>query len=83
MRTDYQALGTVLKVGDAELEISDLSYRVPSRAPVVLTPTELRLLECLTRNHGIGMRQETLTERTGLRRLRGEQSRRGLHPAAA
>lgn len=62
--TDYQALGTVLKVGDAELEISDLSYRVPGREPVLLTPTELRLLECLMRNPGITIDRETLLERT-------------------
>lgn len=61
---DYQALGTVLKVGDAELAISDLSYRVPGREPVLLTPTELRLLECLMRNPGITMSRETLLERT-------------------
>ena len=62
--TDYQALGTVLKVGDAELAISDLTYRVPGREPVLLTPTELRLLECLMRNPGITMSRETLLERT-------------------
>ena len=62
--TDYQTVGTVLKVGDAELTISDLTYRVPGREPVLLTPTELRLLECLMRNPGITMSRETLLERT-------------------
>jgi DNA-binding response OmpR family regulator len=61
---DYQALGTVLKVGDAELAISDLTFRTPGREPVLLTPTELRLLECLMRNPGITMGRETLLERT-------------------
>jgi two-component system, OmpR family, response regulator RegX3 len=63
-RTDYQALGTILKAGDAELVISELTFRVVGRESVLLTPTELRLLECLMRNQGIVMRRETLTERT-------------------
>ncbi len=63
-RTDYQALGMILKAGDAELCLSELSFRGAGREPVLLTPTELRLLECLMRNQEIVMRRETLTERT-------------------
>jgi two-component system response regulator RegX3 len=63
-RADQQAFGTVLKVGDAELCLSELAFRIAGREPVLLTPTELRLLECLMRNQGIVMRRETLTERT-------------------
>jgi two-component system, OmpR family, response regulator RegX3 len=63
-RTDYQALGSILKIGEAELAISELTFRVAGREPILLTPTELRLLECLMRNAGITMSRETLLERT-------------------
>jgi DNA-binding response OmpR family regulator len=63
-RVDYQALGTILKAGEAELAISELTFRMAGREPVMLTPTELRLLECLMRNAGITMSRETLLERT-------------------
>lgn len=61
---DYQALGTILKVGDAELSITDLKFRVAGREPVRLTPTEMRILECLMRNSNITISRETLIERT-------------------
>jgi DNA-binding response OmpR family regulator len=61
---DYQALGTILKVGDAELSITDLTFRAEGRPPVRLTPTEIRILECLMRNANITISRETLIERT-------------------
>ncbi len=61
---DYQALGTILKVGDAELSITDLKFRVAGRETVCLTPTEMRILECLMRNSNITISRETLIERT-------------------
>jgi two-component system, OmpR family, response regulator RegX3 len=61
---DYQALGTVLKAGDAELSIGELTFRVEGRPPVVLTPTEMRMLECLMRNSNITISRDTLIERT-------------------
>jgi two-component system response regulator RegX3 len=61
--TDRQPLGTLLQVGEAELSLSELSFRGAGREPVLLTPTELRLLECLMRNQGIVMSRETLAER--------------------
>lgn len=63
-QADYQALGTVLKVGDAELSIGQLTYRVEGREPVLLTPTEMRMLECLMRNSQITISRDTLIERT-------------------
>lgn len=61
---DYQALGTVLKAGDAELSIGELTFRVEGRQPTVLTPTEMRMLECLMRNSNITISRDTLIERT-------------------
>lgn len=61
---DYQALGTVLKAGEAELSIGELTFRLDGRLPVVLTPTEMRMLECLMRNSNITISRETLIERT-------------------
>lgn len=62
-RMDHQALGTVLKAGDAELSINTLTFRIAGQEPVELTPTELRLLECLMRNSDVTMSQDTLIER--------------------
>jgi DNA-binding response OmpR family regulator len=61
---DYQALGTVLKAGEAELSIGELTFRVAGRPPAILTPTEMRMLECLMRNNNITISRETLIERT-------------------
>ena len=61
---DQQALGTLVKVGEAELSIGELTWRAPQRPPAVLTPTEMRLLECLMRNANITIGRETLIERT-------------------
>ncbi len=63
-RVDHQALGTILKAGDAELSINTLTFRIAGQDPVGLTPTEVRLLECLMRNSEITVSQETLVERT-------------------
>jgi DNA-binding response OmpR family regulator len=61
--SDHQSLGTLLQVGEAELALNELSFRVPEREPALLTPTELRVLECLMRNHGIIISRDTLIER--------------------
>lgn len=63
-RTDRQPLGTILKVGDAELSIGELSFRLNGQTKVLLTPTEMRLLECLMRNEGITISRDTLIDRT-------------------
>ncbi|HVB64028.1 MAG TPA: response regulator transcription factor [Nitrolancea sp.] len=63
-RHDRQPLATILKAGDAELQISELAFQVTGRPRVLLTPTEMRLLECLMRNVGITIGRERLIERT-------------------
>lgn len=61
---DQQAMGTVIRVGDAELSISSFTYSSSCIPPTILAPTEMRLLECLMRNSHIVMSRETLIERT-------------------
>lgn len=60
---DQQALGAVVRVGDAELSISNLTYSSAIVPATILAPTEMRLLECLMRNSGIVFSRETLIER--------------------
>jgi two-component system response regulator RegX3 len=74
-RADLQALGTLLKVGDAELSIGELTFRAQGRPPVYLTPTEMRMLECLMRNHGITISRDTLIERTWDHNFIGDSNR--------
>lgn len=58
-----QALDTTLRVGDAQLDLRALTYRSAAVPPTLLTPTEVRLLECLMRNAEIVIGRETLIER--------------------
>jgi DNA-binding response OmpR family regulator len=60
----YQSFETTLRVGDAELSINDLTFQIEGRPPVLLTPTEMRVLECLMRNAGITLSRNLLIERT-------------------
>jgi DNA-binding response OmpR family regulator len=62
-RADQQSLGTVIRVDDAELSIGELTYSSDVVPPTLLTPTEMRLLECLMRNSRIVISRETLVER--------------------
>lgn len=60
---EQQSLGTLLRVDDAELSIGELSYRSSSITGAMLTPTEMRILECLMRNTRIVISRDTLIER--------------------
>jgi two-component system, OmpR family, response regulator RegX3 len=60
---DQLALGSILRIGDAELDLRTLTYRSSVTPPTLLTPTESRLLECLMRNVQIVISRETLIER--------------------
>jgi DNA-binding response OmpR family regulator len=53
----------MLRAGDAELSIGNLTYSSSTVSPTLLTPTEMRILECLMRNHRIIISRETLIER--------------------
>jgi two-component system, OmpR family, response regulator RegX3 len=61
---DRQALGAVVRVGDAELSISNFTYASDAVPTTILAPTEMRILECLMRNSGIVFSRDTLIERT-------------------
>jgi DNA-binding response OmpR family regulator len=74
-QSDYQGLGTVLKVKQAELSVGELTYRVEGRAAELLTPTEMRLLECLMRNAQITISRDTLIERVWGFNFEGDTSR--------
>jgi DNA-binding response OmpR family regulator len=62
-RVDKQALGTIVRVDDAELSLGELTYTSKSVPSTLLTPTEMRILECLMRNSRIVISRETLIER--------------------
>ena len=62
-RGEEVAAGNVIKVGDAELLVGDLRLSLADRRPVLLTPTEMRLLEALMRNHSMTLTRDTLIDR--------------------
>ncbi|RIK46192.1 MAG: DNA-binding response regulator [Chloroflexi bacterium] len=72
---DQQSLGTVLRVDDAELSIGELTYSSDVVEPVVLSPTEMRILECLMRNARIVISRERLIERVWGYDLEGDTNR--------
>lgn len=61
--SDHLAFGDVIRVGDAELAVSDMRFTAEGRRPIYLTPTEMRLLECLMRNRSVTITREQLIER--------------------
>jgi two-component system, OmpR family, response regulator RegX3 len=61
--TDLQSQGTIISVDDAVLSIGELLYTSKIVAPTLLTPTEMKILECLMRNNGIVISRNTLIER--------------------
>jgi two-component system, OmpR family, response regulator RegX3 len=61
--SDQQALGSVVRVGDAELSVSSFTYSSSTVDRIELAPTEMRLVECLMRNSGIVLSRESLIER--------------------
>lgn len=63
-RGKVQGTPTVLRAGDAELLISDLTFRCNGGPRVLLTPTEMRMLECLMRHVGETVSRDVLIERT-------------------
>lgn len=72
---DQQSLGTLLRVDDAELSIGELTYESEVIDPIVLSPTEMRILECLMRNARIVISRERLIERVWGYDLEGDTNR--------
>jgi two-component system, OmpR family, response regulator RegX3 len=56
--------GTVVTVGDTSLDLGKLQFTAPAHRPILLTPTEMKLLECLMRNANAVVSRKTLIERT-------------------
>jgi two-component system response regulator RegX3 len=63
-RAERNLFGMVIKVGDTALDLGELQFSAPQRRPVLLTPTEMKILECLMRNANAVISRETLIERT-------------------
>jgi DNA-binding response OmpR family regulator len=62
-RDDRQSMGSVVRVSDAELSLRDLTYASEVVQPVILTPTEMRVLECLMRNPAVVLSRDALVDR--------------------
>jgi DNA-binding response OmpR family regulator len=63
-RVERNVFGTVIRVGETALDLGELRFNGPKRRPATLTPTEMKLLECLMRNANAVISRETLIERT-------------------
>jgi two-component system, OmpR family, response regulator RegX3 len=63
-RIDDTRNSTVITVGDTSLDLGKLQFVAPARRPVLLTPTEMKLLECLMRNANVVVTRNTLIART-------------------
>jgi DNA-binding response OmpR family regulator len=74
-QVDREPPGTILKAGDADLRISELTFESAGRPAVQLTPTEMRLLEYLMRNIGRTIGRERLIERTWGYAYQGDSNR--------
>ena len=72
---DRRPLGRSLRVGDVELSARDMMICIDEREPVRLTPTELRLIDCLMRNADVAVGRDTLISRTWGFDVFGESNR--------
>lgn len=63
-RAGQYVSGSVITVGDTALDLSELQFSLPSHPPISLTPTEMKILECLMRNANTIITREALIERT-------------------
>jgi two-component system, OmpR family, response regulator RegX3 len=61
--SSQQCQGAIVEVEDAELHVGKLTYKSARVTATVLTPTEMKILECLMRNHDITISRTTLIER--------------------
>lgn len=64
-RTDHETMRMVIKVGVTSLDIGRLQFDAPPRLPVLLTPTEAKILEYLMRHANVVISREALIERIG------------------
>ena len=74
---DFQHLvmGRDLRVGDAMLSVGNGTFQIDGRAPVYLSPTEARLMECLMRDSSVTISRDTLLDRAWPHAFVGDPSR--------
>jgi two-component system, OmpR family, response regulator RegX3 len=63
-RVDRAGIGAMVQVGKTCLDLGRLSFTAASGHAVLITPTEMRLLECLMRNAYTVIPREKLIEQT-------------------
>jgi DNA-binding response OmpR family regulator len=63
-RAERNLYGVLVKVGGTSLDLGRLTFTTPSGQAVLVTPTEMRLLECLMRNAHAVIPRERLIEQT-------------------
>jgi len=62
-RAERHRFGSLIRAGDAALDLGQLRFTAPGRPAIPLTATEMKLLECLMRNANAVVSRETLVER--------------------
>jgi len=63
-RAERHRYGVLVKVGATALDLGRLTYTAPTGQAVLVTPTEMRILECLMRNAHAVITRERLIEQT-------------------
>ena len=63
-RVERNLYGVLVKVGNTALDLGRLSFTAASGHSVLVTPTEMRILECLMRNAHSVISREKLIEQT-------------------
>ena len=63
-RAERHRYGVEVKVGGTSLDLGRLTFTAATGVAVLVTPTEMRLLECLMRNAHAVITRETLIEQT-------------------
>jgi two-component system, OmpR family, response regulator RegX3 len=63
-RVERNRYGVLVKVGGTSLDLGRLTFTTPTGHAVLVTPTEMRILECLMRNAHAVITREQLIEQT-------------------
>ena len=74
-QAQHLALGRDLRVADATLSPGTGTFRIDGRSETYLSPTEVRLLECLMRDSGVTISRDSLLERAWPNAFVGDTSR--------
>ena len=63
VRSERATAGAVVRAGDAALDLGALTYRSNEVSPVLLAPTEMRILELLMRDPDVAISRATIIAR--------------------